>query len=104
MTRVAFVMSVNRGAEEEYRRRHDALWPEMRKALKEHGVRNYSIFFHPVTSQLFAYAEVEDVARWKEIASTEVCRRWWAHMKDIMPANPDNSPVSEPLVEVFHLD
>ena len=104
MTRVAFVMSVKKGMQDEYKRRHDALWPEMKKVLKEHGVHNYSIFFHPMTNQLFAYLEVDDVMKWKAIASTDVCRRWWLYMKEIMPANPDNSPVSEPLVEVFHLD
>lgn len=104
MVRAGFVMSVNRGKEAEYKKRHDELWPEMKKALHEHGVHNYSIFFHPLSHQLFGYLEVDSVMKWKKIAETEVCRRWWAYMKDIMPSNPDNSPVSEPLIEVFHLD
>ena len=78
--------------------------PEMQQVLKSHGVHNYSIFLHPETRQLFAYVEVEDEQRWKAIAQTPVCRKWWAHMKDIMPANPDNSPKSLELKEVFHLD
>lgn len=104
MIRTAFVMSVNAGHEAEYERRHRPIWPELEKVLKDHGVHNYSIFLHAETRQLFAYAEIEDEARWNAIASTPECRRWWAHMADVMPANPDSSPVSAPLREVFHID
>lgn len=104
MIRKAFVMSVNPGQEEEYERRHRPIWPELEAALKQHGVHNYSIFLHPETHQLFAYAEIEDEERWNAIAQTEICKKWWAHMKDLMPSNPDNSPVSLDLQEVFHSD
>jgi L-rhamnose mutarotase len=67
-------------------------------------VHNYSIFLDPPTRQLFGYVEIEDEARWNAIAQTEVCRRWWKHMRDLMPSHPDNSPVSKELAEVFHLD
>jgi L-rhamnose mutarotase len=104
MKRIAFLMSVNEGQEEEYERRHRPIWPELERVLKEHGVHNYSIFLHPPTRQLFAYAEIEDEERWQAIAKTEICQKWWAYMKDIMPSNPDNSPKSEDLKEVFHID
>ena len=104
MIRKAFVMSVNAGSETEYERRHNPIWPELEAVLKEHGVLNYSIFLHPETRQLFAYAEIEDEARWQAIARTPACRRWWMHMREIMPANPDNSPVARDLKEVFHLE
>jgi L-rhamnose mutarotase len=103
MIRKAFVMSVNAGSEKEYERRHNPVWPEMQQVLKSHGVHNYSIFLHPETRQLFAYVEIEDEQRWQAIAETPACRKWWAHMKDIMPSNPDNSPKSLALKEVFHL-
>ena len=103
MIRKAFVMSVNAGQEAEYERRHRPIWKELEDVLKAHGVRSYSIFIHPQTRQLFGYAELEDEKRWNAIASTDVCRRWWAHMKEVMPSNPDNSPVSLELREVFHL-
>jgi L-rhamnose mutarotase len=48
--------------------------------------------------------EFANEAQWNAIAKTEPCRRWWAHMKDIMPSNPDNSPKSEEIREVFHLE
>ena len=73
--RKAFVMSVHAGMEVEYQRRHSPIWPELDSALKEHGVLNYSIFLHPDTGQLFAYAEIEDEARWQAIAETSVCKR-----------------------------
>jgi len=104
MIRKAFVMSVNAGSEEEYERRHRPIWDELAEVLKAHGVQNYSIFLHPETRQLFGYAEIESEERWAAIASTDVCQRWWKHMADVMPANPDSSPVSAPLREVFHLD
>lgn len=104
MIRKAFVMSVNPGSEAEYEKRHSPIWPELEQVLKEHGAHNYSIFLHPETRQLFAYVEVEDEARWEAIAQTEACQKWWKHMGDVMPSNPDNSPVSTELHEVFHLD
>lgn len=103
MIRKAFVMSVNPGAEEEYARRHQPIWDELAALLKAHGVIQYSIFLHPETRQLFGYAEIESEERWEAIAATEVCRRWWSFMSDVMPSNPDSSPVSVPLVEVFRL-
>ena len=104
MIRKAFRMSVNEGQETEYERRHNPIWQELTDTLRSHGVTSYSIFIDPVTRDLFAYAEIESEERWHAIASTDVCRRWWAHMREIMPSNPDNSPVSRALPEVFHLD
>jgi L-rhamnose mutarotase len=96
-------MSVNPTHVAEYERRHSPIWPELAETLKAHGVLDYSIFHDPATHQLFAYAEIEDEERWRAIAQTDVCRRWWRHMGDVMPSNPDSSPVSRGLREVFHL-
>jgi L-rhamnose mutarotase len=104
MIRKAFVMSVNPGSEQEYQRRHSPIWPELEQTLKAHGVHNYSIFLHPQTGQLFGCVEIEDQARWDAIARTDICRKWWAHMQDVMPTKPDHSPRSVELKEVFHLD
>ena len=104
MLRKAFVMLVNPGREAEYEKRHRPIWPELDAVLKKYGVHNYSIFLHPRTHQLFAYAEIEDEARWNAIAQTAECKKWWASMKDLMPSNPDNSPKAVGIVEVFHMD
>ena len=97
-------MRLRPGSREEYERRHNPVWPEMREVLKRHGVENYSIFHDPRTDTLFAYAEVESEESWRSIAETEACRRWWSYMKDLMLTNPDDSPRAEDLEEVFHLD
>ncbi|HEY5813313.1 MAG TPA: L-rhamnose mutarotase [Terrimicrobiaceae bacterium] len=104
MKRKAFIMSVHPGMEAEYERRHSPIWPELESLLKDHGVLSYSIFLNPESRQLFGYAEIEDERQWSAIAGTAVCKQWWTHMKDLMPSNPDNSPVSFELREVFHID
>ena len=104
MIRKAFRMSVNPGEQAEYERRHRPIWKELEDVLVAHGVRTYSIFMDDGTGELFAYAEIADEQRWQAISQTDVCRRWWRHMRDLMPANPDDSPVSRPLREVFHLE
>ena len=104
MIRRAFRMSVHPGQQAEYRRRHNPIWRELEETLVRHGVRTYSIYLDPDTNDLFAYAEIESEERWNAIASTDVCQRWWRHMGDIMPSNPDASPVARDLSEVFHID
>jgi L-rhamnose mutarotase len=96
-------MSVNRGRENEYERRHNPIWPDLERTLMEHGVTSYSIYLDPETGDLFAYAEIEDEARWAAIARTDVCRRWWRFMREVMPAGADDSPVARDLREVFHI-
>ena len=104
MIRKAFLMTLKPNCQQEYERRHNPIWAELHVVLKEHGVRNYSIFFDRNTNRLFAYAEIESEERWQQIAQTEVCQRWWTHMKDLMLTNPDDSPVASNLDEVFHLN
>ena len=104
MIRKAFKMSVNPDQHREYARRHQPIWPELEAVLKEHGVLKYSIFLDASTNELFAYAEIESEERWNAIAATEVCRKWWTRMRDVMPTNPDHSPVSDELKEVFHIE
>jgi L-rhamnose mutarotase len=104
MIRKAFTMSVHAGCEQEYERRHRPIWPELEHTLRTHGVHNYSIFLDPSSRVLFAYLECEDEARLTAVSQTEVCRRWWRHMKALMPTNPDGSPIITDLTEVFHIN
>ena len=103
MIRKAFKMSVHPDQHAEYTRRHNPIWRELEETLRAHGVRTYSIFLDERTSELFTYAEIESEERWNAIAQTEVCQRWWKYMREIMPSNPDDSPMSRELKEVFHL-
>ena len=102
--RKAFRMSVHPGREAEYARRHQPIWAELEAVLRAHGVREFSIFLDETTRDLFGYVDIEDEARWNAIAATDVCRRWWASMRELMPSHEDNAPVSSELTEVFRLD
>ncbi len=104
MGRVAFKMFLHAGEAEEYRRRHDELWPELKALLKESGVRNYSILLDAETHTLFGYLERDEAHGMDALPAHPVMRRWWAYMADIMATNPDGSPVTAPLVEMFHLE
>lgn len=99
-----FKMKLFDGMEKEYERRHNELWQEMRDMIHEYGVKNYSIFLDKETNTLFGYIEIESEERWALSANTEICRRWWHFMADIMETNPDESPISVDLRPVFHLD
>ena len=101
--RKAFLMSVNSDCFEEYKIRHDQIWPELVETLRSHGARNYSIFLNEETGDLFAYVEIKDQQSWDKVADTEVCQKWWRFMKDIMPTNDDFSPVSKELKNVFFM-
>ena len=104
MIRKAFLMILRPGNQGEYARRHNPIWPELQEVLRRQGARNYSIFLDRETDRLFAYVEIESEELWAKIAQTEVCRRWWAHMRDLMLTNDDDSPLAINLEEVFHLD
>ena len=97
-------MSVHAGSEAEYARRHQPIWRELEDTLIQHGVQTYSIYLDPSTRDLFAYVEFDSEDRWAAVASTNVCQRWWRHMRDVMPANSDDSPVVLELREVFHIE
>ena len=103
MPRIAFVMKLHAGKEEEYRRRHDKIWPELSILLQNAGIRDYSIFLEKKTGQLFACLNIDDQSKLDQLPGHPVMQRWWDYMKDIMDTNPDHSPVSIPLKEVFYL-
>lgn len=105
MKRFAFKMFLKPGYEAEYEKRHAQLWPELRKQLADAGVRNYSIYWDKDTNILFGYQEVIGDSNSQDAeAADEITRKWWDFMADIMEVNPDNSPVTIPIKEVFHLD
>lgn len=101
--RLAFKMKLHPGMEAEYKKRHDILWPELEQLLKETGISEYAIFLDPQTLDLFGVMKVTDKLALDELPKQPVMQKWWAYMKDIMDSNPDNSPVSSPLEEVFYL-
>lgn len=102
--RKAFCMHVYPECQAEYEKRHNELWPEMAEELRTHGMLSYSIFLDKTTSQLFGYLEISDEKLWTEMASTPINLKWWDYMADVMDTNPDNSPVTVELAEVFHVE
>lgn len=103
MARVAFKMKLFKGFEEEYRKRHEVLWPELEQLLKTTGISEYSIFLDSATNFLFGILKIDDPKALDNLPEQPVMKKWWAYMKDIMESNADNSPVSIPLKEVFYL-
>ena len=101
--RLAFKMQLNPGKKDEYKKRHHEIWPELKELLKNAGIRNYSIFLDEGTHSLFGVLEVADEKAMDELPKHPIMQKWWSYMKDIMASNPDNSPVSIPLTEVFYL-
>ena len=103
MQRVAFKMKLLDGYEDEYKKRHDAIWPDLKTLLKETGVEDYSIFLDEETNSLFGILKIENPIKLDELPNHPVMKKWWTYMKDIMESNDDNSPVAIPLKEVFYL-
>jgi L-rhamnose mutarotase len=102
--RNAFKMQLKSGFETEYKKRHDAIWPELQTLLSESGIQDYSIFLDEETLSLFAVQKISADFDEKLLPNHPIVKKWWAYMGDIMETYPDNSPVSIPLKEVFHLD
>lgn len=101
--RVSFKMQLYNGQKEEYKRRHDAIWPELVDLLKESGIKDYSIFLDEETNTLFAVYTVDNPDERPNLSQQAIMKKWWAYMKDIMYTHDDNSPITQPLKEVFYL-
>ncbi len=102
--RFGFKMKLYPGFREEYRKRHDKIWPELERLLKNEGIGNYSIFLDEETNTLFAYQEQSGESSSQDLGKTEIVQKWWKYMADIMETNPDNSPVTIPLEQVFFME
>lgn len=103
LQRIAFKMKLTAGYEQEYKRRHDEIWPELADLLKQSGISDYSIFLDSETNTLFAYLQQDTSVPHIELSQQAIVKKWWKYMADIMDVNEDLSPVQVPLSEVFHL-
>ncbi|MDD4191014.1 MAG: L-rhamnose mutarotase [Mangrovibacterium sp.] len=104
MRRKAFKMHLNEGQKAAYINRHNEIWPELKKLLKDAGVSEYSIFLDEETNTLFAFQKVSGEGGSQDLGQTDIVKKWWAFMADIMRTNPDHSPVTVPLEEVFFME
>jgi L-rhamnose mutarotase len=101
--RFGFKMKMLPGFREEYKKRHCEIWPELKELLKKEGICNYSIFLDEETNTLFAYQEQTGTSSSQDLGMNAVVKKWWKHMADIMETNPDDSPVTIPLQEMFYM-
>lgn len=102
--KIAFKMRLKPGCKEEYRKRHDAIWPELKQLLKQHGVSDYTIFLDEETNILFAVQQQDGGQSSQDLGKLAIVQHWWDYMADIMETNEDHSPVTMPLLKVFHMD
>ena len=103
MHRIAFKMKLFKGKEDEYKKRHDEIWPELKSLLKTTRIEDYSIFLDEETNILFGVLKIEDPMKLEELPNHPIMKRWWSYMKDIMETNEDGSPLSVRMSEVFYL-
>jgi len=104
MQRFAFKMILKPGCKDEYRKRHNEIWPELVELIRSTGVCDYSIFLDEATNTLFAVQKQGGETSSQDLGNNPVVKKWWAYMSDIMETNPDHSPVTIPLEEVFYLE
>jgi L-rhamnose mutarotase len=104
MEQIAFVMRLKPGREQEYRRRHDEIWPELKAALTQAGIRDYSIFLDEVTLTLFAVLRLTGDHTRDRLPSLPIMRRWWDCLADLMEVDSTNRPIDRALTPVFHMD
>ena len=103
MQRIVFKVKLLKGYEDEYKKRHDEIWPDPKELLKQTGIKDYSIFLDGETNTLFAYLTIYDGKKLEALPDQPIMKKWWSYMKDMMETNEDNSPVAIPLKEVFYL-
>ena len=104
MKRNAFKMKLKPGNEEEYKKRHDEIWPALAKMLSDSGIQDYSIFLDRETHILFAVQKLSDDFDPALIPQHPIVKKWWAYMAELMETHPDHEPIAIPLIEVFHMD
>lgn len=104
MERIAFRMKLKPGSFEQYKARHDQIWPELKQAFSAAGIHDYSIFFDEATLDLFAVQKRDDPLLPQVLSTSPLMKNWWLSMKDLMECNPDHSPQRSNLIEVFRLE
>jgi L-rhamnose mutarotase len=103
MKSLGFKMKLFPGKMQEYKARHDNLWPELAALLKESGISDYYIYLDEETNTLFGTYQIDESTALSKLPNNPVMQQWWKYMADIMESNADNSPVNVPLIEMFYL-
>ena len=106
MERVGFLLKVRKERMEEYKKHHDAVWPDMLAALRRHGWHNYSLFLTD-DGLLFGYFEASDSfeASLAGMSTEEINIKWQTLMTEYfedLPGLPDEGMLK--LDQVFYLE
>ncbi len=101
--RYVFRMTLNDGMADEYKRRHDAIWPDLIDLLHDAGVSDYSIHLDEETGHLIGVLTRTGGHRMDDLPNHPVMQKWWAHMADIMETALNNEPVAVALTPLFHM-
>jgi len=101
---IAFTMQLRAGCADEYRRRHDALWPELGELLRAAGISDYSIFLDADSGKLFAVLRCSGAHGMDDLPSHPLMQRWWRYMADLMETGLDQRPLTFDLQPLFHLE
>ncbi len=96
-------MKLKPNNENEYKKRHRNIWPELIVALKSAGIIEYRIFYDKNTDMLFAFQQVKQRNTVDQLSSLPIMKKWWDMMSDLMEYNEDKSPKVYLLEEVFDL-
>ncbi|MGI9239078.1 MAG: L-rhamnose mutarotase [Woeseiaceae bacterium] len=104
MIRNAFSMKLKPGCVEEYKKRHDEIWPELAQAHSDAGIFDYSIFVDEESLTLFAFQKLTETNTTDDLRYQDIVRKWWDYNADLMDTQPDNMPICNPLREVFHME
>jgi L-rhamnose mutarotase len=104
MERVCFTFDLYEGAEAEYKKRHDEIWPELVTAIKEAGFANYSLFRRG--TQIVAYAEVSPDLQTAlgKLGTSEYNAKWATWFEDLIVNLTDAKGRLMSMTEVWHLD
>ena len=100
MKQIAFKMYLKPNALEEYKKRHEAIWPKLKALLKEVGITEYFIFHDPETNCLFAFQQTQGEGS-QGLSDNHIVQKWWSYMSDLMVTNTDLSPKQTDLNKLF---
>lgn len=104
LLRKAFKMKLKPGFKDEYKKRHDEIWPKLSHVLADAGVSDYSIYLDEETNTLFAFQKLALGHTANDLPNNQVVQKWWDFMSDIMEYDHDNAPVAIDLEEMFYME
>ena len=104
MIRKSFRLTLKKGKFDEYKKKHDEIWPELSNILTKMGITNYSIFYDSTDNALIEYMELMDVNQFDQMEELEIVKKWNIFMSDLLvtKSETDSSPIVTELVEAFY--